>query len=787
MVTMLNRKLLRDLRRMGGQVITIAIVVGCGIAILVAAVATYQSLLATQQAYYDRGHFAQVFATAKRVPEALAARLTAIPGIGVLETRVVEDVTITLPGSGEPLTAHIVSLPDSREPLLNRLYLRQGRPIEPGATDEVLVGEAFAKANHLRPGGTLTAILNGRLKTLRIAGIALSPEYVFATRPGDPIPDDARYGVMWMARKGLAAAFDMEGAFNDIIATLAPGANQAAVLDAIDRLLEPYGGLVAHGRHDQPSHRFLTDEIAQQGVMATTMPTVFLAVAVFLLHGMQGRLVGTQREQVAALKALGYANRSIAWHYMKFAFAIVGLGGALGLASGLWFGRMMVENYTRFFRFPQLAFEISPWVVVLALGVSLVAALAGALSAARSVMLLAPAEAMRPPAPRRYHHGALERLGWVRRIPPRGQMVLRRLTDRPGRTLLTIGGIALAAPIIVMSLFWQDALDEMISVQFSAVDRSDVTVTFTNAVPGRAAGEIARLPGVLQVEAYRAVPVELRAGTRTYRTAITGLPARPVLRQLVDSGMRVHQPRPDGLLLSRRLAVRLGLQAGDHVSVAVLEGSRPVAEMTVTGLVDEMLGIGAYADIDTVHRLMREADAISSVSIAAGGDTALLRRLLTERPKVATVSERSVSLRQFRETTLTFVLVMAGTLSLFSVMIAIGVVYNHARIALQERAWELASLRVLGFTRREVAGVLLIELVVQLLIALPVGLYLGKWFVRAIIAMHDTELFEIPAIIHPRSYALAAIVLLLSGVASALLVRRRVDGLDLIGVLKTRE
>jgi putative ABC transport system permease protein len=784
---MVDRKLLRDLRRMAGQVVTIAIVIGCGISILVAAVATYQSLLATQQGYYERGRFAQVFATAKRAPEALAARLAAIPGIGVLETRVVEDVTITLSGSGEPLTAHIVSLPDSGEPLVNRLYLRQGRPIEPDIIDEVLVGEAFANANHLHPGGILTAILNGRLEALRVVGIVLSPEYVFATRPGDPIPDDARYGVMWMTRKGLVAAFDMEGAFNDITATLAPGADQAAVLDAIDRLLEPYGGLVAYGRHDQPSHRFLTDEIAQQGVMATTMPTVFLAVAVFLLHGMLGRLVGTQRAQVATLKALGYPNRSIAWHYVKFALAIVSLGGAFGLASGLWFGRLMVENYTRFFRFPQLAFEISPWVVALALGVSLVAGLAGALSAVRSVMVLAPAEAMRPPAPRRYHHGTVERLIWVRRVPPRGQMVLRRLTDRPIRTLFTISGIALSAPIIVMSLFWQDALDEMINVQFSAVDRSDVTVSFTNPVPGRAAREIARLPGVLQVEAYRTVPVELRAGTHTYRTAITGLPAKPMLRQLVDSQGRVHHPRPDGLLLSQRLARRLGLQLGDQVSVAVLEGRRPRVEMTVTGLVDEVLGIGAYAEIDTVHRLMGEADAISSASVAAGGDTSVLRRLLTDRPKIATISERSVSLRQFRETTLTFVLVMAGTLSLFSVMIAIGVVYNHARIALQERAWELASLRVLGFTRREVAGVLLTELLVQFLIALPIGLYLGKWFVRAIIAMHDTELFEIPAIIHPRSYALAAIVLLLSGVASALLVRRRIGGLDLVAVLKTPE
>jgi putative ABC transport system permease protein len=786
-VTMLDRKLLRDLRRMGGQVATIAVVIGCGIAILVAAVATYQSLLATQEDYYRRGRFADVFASVKRAPEALAARLAEIPGIGALETRVAEDVTITLPGAGEPLTAHIVSLPDEGTALLNRLYLREGRPIESRTTEELLVGEAFATANNLRPGGTLTAILNGRLKQLNIVGIVLSPEYVFATRPGDPIPDDARYGIMWMGRKGLASAFDMEGAFNDLTATLAPGADAPAVLDALDRRLEPYGGLIAHARRDQPSHRFLSDEIAQQGVMATTMPTVFLAVAVFLLHGMLGRLVGTQREQVAALKALGYANRAIAWHYVKFALAIVGLGGAMGLAAGLWFGHMLVENYTRFFRFPQLAFHISAWVLVLALAVSLAAGLAGALSAMRAVIVLAPAEAMRPPAPRRYHHGALERLAWVRRIPPRAQMVLRRLTDRPMRTLLTIFGIALAAPIIVMSLFWQDALDEMIGVQFATVERADLIVSFTNPLPARAEREIAGLPGVLQTEAYRVVPVQLRAGTRSYRTAITGLPPQPVLHQLVGNNLRVFPPPSDGLMLSRRLAERLALQVGERVSVEVLEGRRPHLDLTVTGLLDEMLGIGAYTTIGTVNRMMNEAGAISSVGVAAAGDTGTLRRLLSDRPNVATISERSVSLRQFRQTTEMFVLVMAGSLSLFSVMIAVGVVYNHARIALQERAWELASLRVLGFTRGEVSGLLLSELLLQLLIALPIGLYLGLWFVRGVIALHDTEMFEIPAIIHPRSYALAAIVLLLSGAASALLVRRRIDRLDLVSVLKTRE
>lgn len=164
-----------------------------------------------------------------------------------------------------------------------------------------------------------------------------------------------------------------------------------------------------------------------------------------------------------------------------------------------------------------------------------------------------------------------------------------------------------------------------------------------------------------------------------------------------------------------------------------------------------------------------------------------LRRALLDRPLVATISDRTVSLQQFRETTQTFVLVMAGILAAFSVVIAIGVVYNHARIALQERAWQLASLRVLGFTRAEVAWLLLSELLVQLLIAVPIGLWLGHWLVRGLIALHDTEMFQIPAVIQPRSYALAGAVVMLSGVGSALLVQRQINRLDLVGVLKARE
>lgn len=784
---MLNRKLLRDFARLRGQVVTIAIVVACGIATLVEAVATYQSLVASRAEFYRQAHFAQVFAGAKRAPQAVAARLAAIPGIATLETRVVEDATLIL-HDGEPLTGHIVSLPENAPSLLNRLYLRSGRVPEPGAAGEVAVGEAFAVANHLRLGDRIDAVLNGRSVPLRVVGVVLSAEFVFATRPGDPIPDDRRYGILWMNRRPLAAAFDLQGAFNDVVATLAPGASRPAVLAGLDGVLDPYGGLVAYGRADQPSNRFLADEIAQQRIMAVTMPPIFLAVAVFLLHGMLHRLVQAQREQIAALKALGYGNAAIGWHFAKFALVVVGAGALVGVALGVWFGTLMVRNYTAFFRFPILAFHIAAWVPLLAIGVSLAAGLAGSYAAVASVARLAPAEGMRPPAPPSHRQTMLDRFGPVRRMTASGHMVLRRLTARPWRTVLTVAGIALSVPIIVVTLFWRDALDYMIDVQFAAAARADVTVAFSVPVPGRAQREIAHLPGVLETEAVRSVPVRLRYAQHSYRIALTGMPSRPVLQRLVDADMRIVPLPADGLLLSRRLAERLHVRAGDMIEVDVLDGDRRRLMLPVAGELRELLGIGAYIRIDALHRLLGEGDTVSAIGVATSdkGDLAL-RRALLDRPKVAALSDRTVSLQQFRATTEVFVLVMAGVLSLFSIMIAIGVVYNHARIALQERAWELASLRVLGFTRGEVTRLLLAELLVELVLAVAIGLWLGHWLVRALIALHTTEMFEIPAIVRPRSYAIAALIVLLSGAASAWLVRRRIDRLDLVGVLKARE
>ncbi len=783
----LDRKLLRDLWHMKSQAFSIALVVAAGIGAFIALLSTYDSLQWSRQSYYEEARFAQVFANIKSAPRAVEQQIAELPGVAALETSVVQDVTLDIENVAEPVIGRMIGLSNGSQPGLNHLTLRQGRFPERGKRNEALVSEGFAKAHALRPGDTVAALLNGKREPLEIVGIVLSPEYIFASRGGD-LPDDKGFGVFWMEHERLASAFDMEGAFNHAALSLSPGASEAAVIDALDRLLEPYGSLNAHGRKEQSSHRILDQEINQQKTMATIFPTIFLGVAVFLLNVVLTRQVATQRDQIAALKALGYADFTIAVHYLKLVLVIVLCGILLGVAVGAWMGYAMTDLYTTFFHFPRLIYRIQPWIMLVASGISLAAAMGAAYGAVRRVVSMPPAEAMRPPAPARYRRMLLEKLGLAHLLSPQARMVVRTLERRPLRTLLTSFGIASAVAIIVSGTFWGDAMDYLMEVQFNAAERADVTVTFTTPVSRTALYEIARLPGVLRSEEMRSVPVRLRAGHHTYRTAVSGYPPDADLRQLLDTQLRPVFMPGEGILLSRRLAQRLGVKPGDRLILESLEATRAKRETVVSALVNDMIGLSAYMDIAALNRLMGEGESISAVAVKLDPSQAsAFYARIKQMPQVATVAIKDEMLRSFRETNRKFLLFFTAIVTAFAAAIAVGVVYNSARISLAERAWELASLRVLGFTRHEVSTLLLGELAFEIALAIPLGLWLGKLLSQLIIMLMPMETIDIPLIITPATYAYSALAILISGVVSALIVRHRVDHLDLVAVLKTRE
>jgi len=780
--------MLRDLWGLRGQSLAIALVIAAGVATYVMSVSTLSALQETRRQYYQDYRFADVFASLKRAPNSVAARLEAVAGVDRVQTRVVASAQIDLPGFPDPITGRLVSVPDSGTPLLNDLHLKQGRRIEAGREDEAIVSEAFAEAHGLVPGDTLGAVIKGRQRALRIVGIALSPEYVYQIAPGRVLPDYRRYAVLWMARRPLAAAFEMEEGFNDVAVRVARGARVEDVITRIDAVLARYGGMGAYGREDQVSHKFLNEEFRQLRQTATMFSIIFLGVTAFLLNVVIARLVATQREQVAILKAFGYRNGQIAGHYLGLVLMIVAAGVLLGTGAGGWLGGGLSDLYMLYYRFPYLRYSVAPETILIATAVSAAAAVAGTLGSLRRAATMPPAEAMRPETPEIYRRAAVERLALGRRLDQPSRMILRHIERRPFKSLLTVAGIAMACGVMMIGTFFTDSLDHMVEIQFGLAQREDLAVTFFEPVSRRAVHELERLPGVARVEPFRSVPVRLRHGHLSYRTAISAFGPGAVLHRTLDEDNDPVDLPEDGLLLTDQLAEILGVAAGDALRVELLEGRRTERAAKVVATVRQYVGIGAYTTIDTLNRLAGEGDAISGAFLAV--DRALLPeiyRRLEERPTVAGIEESRARLANFHASIGAFLTTYMSFIIGLSAAITFGIVYNSARIAFAERARELASLRVLGFTRAEVSYILLGELGLLTLLALGPGFLIGRVLCAWLVASLPHELFRIPLVLEPATYSLAATVVLAAALLSSLLVRRRVDQLDLVAVLKTRE
>lgn len=787
-MTALHRKLGRDLRQMWTQGLAIALVIGCGVATFVMSLTAQRSLAVTQERYYEEFRFAQVFAHVKRAPLALAGRIADIPGVARVQTRVVVDVTLDLPGMIEPAVGRLVSVPDHAPPTLNRLHLRRGRHLEPGRRGEVLANEAFAEAHNFQPGDQIQAIINGKLERLTIVGIALSPEYVYQIRPGDLFPDDRRFGVLWMTETHLAAAFDLTEAFNDVSLTLMRGTSVPAVLRRLDELTAPYGGQGAYARPDQLSNRYVSDELAQLRTTAYIPPAIFLAVAAFILHVVVNRLVAMQREQIAALKAFGYTRWEIGAHYLQFTLLIVLAGATLGACAGGWMGRGITQMYAQFFRFPVMDYRFAPDLVLAAVGWSLVAGLLGVVTAVGRAVRLPPAEAMRPELPGNYRPTLVERLGLGRLFSQTGRMILRQVERRPVRSGLSVLGVALAVAVMILGSFSKDLVDFIVEFQFFTAQRQDFTVGLVEPAPRRALAELATLPGVMRAEPFRSVPVRLRAGHRERQAAILGLQSERTLFRVLDEDGRPVPLPPGGLVLSEKLAELLGVPRGGTVIVEVLEGQRPVRELVVMATVRDFVGKSVYMELAALNRFLLEGDTISGAFLSVDAQQLdALHTKIKATPRIGSVTSQRAALRSFEQTMSENLLLMRTFNVIFASIIAFGVVYNSARITLSERSRDLATLRVMGFTRGEISAILLGEVGLLTAVAIPVGLATGYGLAALLVAALETESQRFPLVVAPATYGFAVVVVALAALISGLVVRRRIETLDLVAVLKARD
>jgi len=788
MLSHLDRKLVRDLRRMKGQAAAVSLVMACGLAMLIMSRSLIFSLENTRAEYYQAYRFADVFDVLKRAPLSIVERIRDIPGVAAVEPGVSVQVTLDIPSLDEPASGLVRSLPDLREPELNRLFLRAGQWLKPGGRDEVLVGEAFAVANQLHPGDAITMVLNGHLQKLHVAGIVLSPEYIFESRPGSALPDNRTYGIFWMPYEELANAFDLDGAFNSVVLSLAPGASERPVIAALDRLLLPYGGRGAHGRADHPSHIRVSDEIRVLRMLSIGFPLVFLAVAAFMTNAVLSRLLNLQREQIAVLKAFGFSNRQIAVHYLKFSFAFVIGGTVMGALGGIALGGQLVKMYQLFFRFPELGFQLDTSALVLALAVAAAAAALGVIGAVRRAARLPPAEAMRPEPPASYRPAFIERTGIAHLFSNTFRIAVRNLERRPTQVLFTVAGLALATGILIIPNCFRDSVGHVLDFQWDTVQRQDVSVGLVEPDTEAAKHPLRQLPGVMSVEPFRHAGARIHFGQRHRQLAIQGMEPGAEHERIIDGNNHLVPLPPEGLIVSSKLAEVLGARLGDIVTIEFLEGRRRQVEVPLAGFSEDFAGLAARMDRRALNRLMGEGDIITGASFRVDGTRWKdFLRELKEQPRVSWVVVKESLRANFRQTTAASINLIQSIYLTFATIVAFGVVYNNARISLAERGRELATLRVIGFSQREVGSVLVTELVILALIAVPLGLALGTGLASGILKAVNTETVRLPRAFTLHNYAFAVSVVTVASTFSALVVLRTLKNLDLVSSLKAPE
>ncbi|MDO5090984.1 MAG: ABC transporter permease [Cardiobacteriaceae bacterium] len=782
----LTRKALRDLWLMRGQALAIALVIASGMAMLVMSQATLESLRETRTRLYQESRFSEVWAQVKRAPQGLLSRIAELPGVAEAEARLVTGAKLQMAHFAEPVQALVQSLPASGETRQNRLFLRSGRL--PAHGGEALVGEAFAKVHGLKPGDAFRATINGRNRHLTLSGIAMSAEHLYLVRPGTMFPDDARYTILWLPEETLAAALDMRGAFNDLALRLTPDANEREVIATLDRLLARYGGRGAYGRLDQLSYRMLHEEFKQLSTMTWMFPAIFLGVAAFLLNMVFKRLISLQREQIAILKAFGYSTLAVVRHYALMVGLICLAGSALGTLAGVRFGQHLAALYQINFHFPYLDFHLNPHVVAIGTAVSLAAALLGSGMAVYRAASEPVAQAMRAPAPERFRRTLLERIGLSRWLSQPTRMIWRQLERRPGKALFTLLGLAAAGSIVVMGNFQRDSINYMLDVEYRLARQHDIAATFIDDVAPQALHELARLPGVRHVEGQRHIAIRLHHHGKQKRLALEGIAADGTLRHLLNPALRNVELQQGGLILDAYFADTLGLQVGDEVWVDILEGQNRSLRLPVVQTIHALNGSSAYMTLTTLNRLLGDGERINAALLAVepGTENAILHAL-DARPKIMGSDLRRAAINAFR----TIIDRITGSFStiaiLMGMIVNIGVVYNAMRMALSERSRELASLRVLGFTHGEVSYILLGEMAILVLASLPLGMLAGHGLIAALIAGLQSDLYRIPLVIAPSTYAIAALTTIVSATLSALVILRRIRRLDLIEVLKTRE
>ncbi|MCF6286472.1 MAG: FtsX-like permease family protein, partial [Candidatus Hydrogenedentes bacterium] len=751
----------------------------------------YLNLSLTRDTYYAQNRLADFEIMVERAPETAVFKLERLPGVRQVRKRIVEDVNVDIEGVNEPRVGRLISMPALRSPVINDIVILSGRYFEAGEQRVAVVSNQLAESNGLALGDRFQISVDSKKYSLRVVGLAASPEYVYMIRNVQAlIPSPERFGILWVPEEFAETALDMKSACNNIVGLVDNPEDLDKILDEADKVLDPYGIFAKTKREDQLSNRFISDEIKGLGVSAKIIPTLFLGIAALILLILLNRMVRTERTQIGLMKAFGYSNWAVGFHYIEYGLILCVIGCVGGFALGQWMAGGMMKLYVQFYQFPILESRIYLDVLARSMGITLVFATLGALSAAIQAARIQPAESMRAEAPSRVNRVWLEYIPVLwKRVSFTWKMILRNISRNRFRSAVNCFGVAISLSLLLMGFFMTDSIDFGMKFQFRDAQREDVKVSFQREQGRDVLYEASRFPHVRRAEGLLEYPFEIRSVWRKKDIVVIGIEKGSEMRKVMNFARETFSLGDGGLVLAESLAEELQVGPGDTVTLEPLMGRiEGEFEVPVRAVAQQFLGTAAYMDHAALSRMLDESYVINSALLRLeSGSRDAINKTLKEIGGIAAVTFNDDAYQSIQDTLGKSMVITNTVLLIFAGVIAFSIIYNITAVSLSERQRELASLRVLGLSTQEVGGIVYFENMLMGALGLLFGVPMGMGICALLVEAYSNDMFRLPFYIDRSTYVISILLTYSFVLLANLAVRRKIQNLDLVEVLKERE
>lgn len=787
------KKFLRDLKESKGQFISVLAVVIIGVMFYTGLYSALDIFSGAGQKYFTEYRLADLWSTVYRAPEGVVGRIEAIPGVKMAEGRIVHDVRIFM--ADRNAMVRLISLPDKNQDIVNDIMLKSGSYFSAGAGNQCLVSEDFFKANHLVIGQTIEPIVNGERVKLSIVGTAKSPEYIYEIRDATEVfPDHEKFGVIYAKESYLQTILDYKGSVNDISVLLAKDGDSKKVKAEMEKILKPYGLVSTIEKKDQTGYSmFHSDETGLKS-MAAIFPMLFFIASAVIIYITMTRMIENQRTLMGVLKALGYSDWDIMLHYQTYPLLVGILGSILGSLIGIFFiGKGLLGVFNSFYNLPTDNSSSHLGIIIPASLTALFFCVFAGYNACRKELRLVPAESMRPKPPTSGRKTLLENFDFFwQRINFSWKIIFRNLFRYKRRSAMASVGIIFSIALLLIALAFRSSMANMVEVQYEDIQKFDLKINFTQMMDTDELSYIRSLSHVQSVEPVMETGMELVNGWKKKDIGVIALDREAKLYGVYDRQGNPAILPSDGVLLPARLMRTLNLHTGDRVTLRSYypgkNEDRDKKTVAVKGETSQFIGQSAVCSMDYIDYLLNEGAMVNAAYIEL--DDLKYEKEVTEKLKdiltISTIQSKSEVVAntskqlQSMNTMIFFMLFGASIL-------AIAVIYNITNINIFERRREIATLSVLGFTSAELKSLVFNENFFISAFGMLIGIPMGRFLAGMAIETQATETLQLPMVMEPTNYLLAAVLIIAFTAIANLLLRNKITSIDMVESLKSAE